>query len=312
MPRSTAMLNREQDFEHLQPSVAPWRGLVLATGFAVGLHAIVILGIRFTVFPKFPEQPIFSLNVNLVEEAGGTAAAAVGGELQAINEQILEPTTMPDTMAAESEQALVETTATATSGVVETQVTKQALVTTQVSQTPITFAAEQSPPTAPLQLEALPRQNRQNLLPTTPNELDPAGTGLRVARLTAEAEDAASNSREKTIDSSDSSTLEGYYAESWRVKVEHIGTLNFPAEARRRQVVGRLTLDVAIRADGSVHSIKMLESSGYPLLDRAARRIVYLASPFEPFPEPLRQRYDLLHIVRTWEFDQGNRLRSSD
>ena len=297
MPRSTVALDRETEFGRASSS---WRGLILATSFAVGLHALVILGIRFTVFPKFPEQPVFSLNVNLVEEASGEAA---GGAIPALANQA-PPNLAQDIMSAR--EPVAATADAAVSGAGELLVGKQTVVTTRVSKTPINFTAEQSSPAPPLQLEAVPRQAQQR--PSTAA----AGTGLRVAHLTSEAEDAASKRREKIIDSSDASTLEGYYAESWRLKVEQIGTLNFPAEARRRKVVGRLTLDVAIRADGSVHSIKMLESSGHPLLDRAARRIVYLASPFEPFPETLRQRYDLLHIVRTWEFDQGNRLRSSD
>ena len=83
-----------------------------------------------------------------------------------------------------------------------------------------------------------------------------------------------------------------------------------PPEAKAQGLTGQLTLDVAVRSDGTLLSITLLQSSGSALLDNTARRIVMLAAPFEPFPESLRQRYDILHIVRTWEFDKSRQLRS--
>ncbi|MDX1605570.1 MAG: TonB family protein [Candidatus Competibacterales bacterium] len=107
----------------------------------------------------------------------------------------------------------------------------------------------------------------------------------------------------------DRSTLKGQYLERIRQRLEQLGTRHFPPEARRRGLTGRLTLDVTVRADGSLHGLELLQSSGHPVLDQAARRTVLLAAPFAPFPPELRRHYSLLHIVRTWEFDQDNRLR---
>ena len=49
--------------------------------------------------------------------------------------------------------------------------------------------------------------------------------------------------------------------------------------------------------------MKILQSSGYSLLDRAALRVVYLAAPYPPFGEALAAEADVLEIIRTWRFE---------
>lgn len=101
------------------------------------------------------------------------------------------------------------------------------------------------------------------------------------------------------------------YLLAWTERIESVGNRNYPAEARRRRLYGDLRLLVAVRPDGHVAEIRVLQSSGYPVLDEAAIRIVRLSSPFEPFPPGLRQRSDLLEIIRTWQF-RANRLSAGD
>jgi len=96
------------------------------------------------------------------------------------------------------------------------------------------------------------------------------------------------------------------YMESWRRKVEKIGNLNFPEEAKRRNLAGSLMLDVAINADGTIHSLKVRRSSGHKILDDAAMRIVHLAAPFAPLSAAILKETDVLHITRTWQFLGGD------
>jgi protein TonB len=100
------------------------------------------------------------------------------------------------------------------------------------------------------------------------------------------------------------------YMESWRVKVERVGNLNYPDEARRRRLSGNLMLDVAITSDGNVQSITVRRSSGHKVLDDAAIRIVELAAPYSRFPKSIREEIDVLHIQRTWRFLSSNRFAS--
>ena len=101
-----------------------------------------------------------------------------------------------------------------------------------------------------------------------------------------------------------------WYKDEWRKKVERIGNLNYPDEARRQQIYGNLRLLVSINRDGSLYEVLVLESSGQPLLDQAAQRIVRLAAPFAPFTGDLND-IDRLEIIRTWRFAKGDRLSSN-
>ena len=97
------------------------------------------------------------------------------------------------------------------------------------------------------------------------------------------------------------------YEEEWRVKVERLGTVNYPAAARGK-LYGNLRLTVTIRPDGSVESIELDRSSGLKVLDAAAFKIVRMATPFAAFPPNIRRDTDLLVITRTWFFGQGDKI----
>ena len=97
------------------------------------------------------------------------------------------------------------------------------------------------------------------------------------------------------------------YVEDWRLKVERIGNLNYPDSARGR-IYGSLVLSVSIRADGSLDAVEVQRSSGHQVLDRAAERIVKMASPYASFPASITRDTDILVITRTWTFAPGDKL----
>jgi protein TonB len=98
------------------------------------------------------------------------------------------------------------------------------------------------------------------------------------------------------------------YEEDWRLKVERIGTENYPAHAQG--LSGSVRLTVQIRADGTVDSIVVERSSGYAALDQAAIDIVRLASPFAAFPPELARDIDTLILTRTWFFGSQRNVES--
>ena len=95
------------------------------------------------------------------------------------------------------------------------------------------------------------------------------------------------------------------YMDAWRAKVERIGNLNYPEDAKRLHLTGNLLLDVALNADGSINNVSVRRSSGQKILDDAAIHIVELAAPFAPFPPDIRADTDVLHITRTWKFNES-------
>ncbi len=98
------------------------------------------------------------------------------------------------------------------------------------------------------------------------------------------------------------------YVDNWRLKIERIGNLNYPSEAKARRLYGSLQLTVAIKADGEVESVEVNRSSGHKVLDQAAIRIVRLAAPFDRFPDNIRRDTDILHITRTWTFTRADQV----
>jgi protein TonB len=100
------------------------------------------------------------------------------------------------------------------------------------------------------------------------------------------------------------------YIDAWRRKIERIGNLNYPAEAKARRIYGSLQLTVAIRADGEIDSVEINRPSGHKVLDQAALRIVRLAAPFDRFPANIRADTDILHITRTWTFTRADQVVS--
>ena len=95
-----------------------------------------------------------------------------------------------------------------------------------------------------------------------------------------------------------------YYLDSWGRKVERVGNINYPSEARARGLSGTLRLLVVIDPDGALQDARILESSGHKLLDEGAVRIVHLAAPYSPFTANMRARIDSLEIERRWRFRQ--------
>lgn len=104
--------------------------------------------------------------------------------------------------------------------------------------------------------------------------------------------------------------ISAWYRDAWRKKVERIGNLNYPEEARRQGIYGSLRVSVLINKDGSLQQMRVLQSSGHKVLDQAALNIVRLSAPFTPFSSDLAAKYDQLEIIRTWRFEHGDRLSS--
>ena len=112
----------------------------------------------------------------------------------------------------------------------------------------------------------------------------------------------ANKPRRKYITANNKDHRFASYMEAWRAKVERVGNINYPYEARKKHLSGKLLLDVAILPDGEVQKITIRRSSGKKVLDEAAVRIVELAAPFAPLPESITREVDILHITRTWNF----------
>jgi len=159
-----------------------------------------------------------------------------------------------------------------------------------------------------------PQDKPQPEVGQTPNATDILTRSLEMARLEAqiEREHKAYQSRPKRVNIGARATEFRFaqYIESWRIKVERVGNLNYPEEARQKKLYGSLRITVSIKSDGSLEKAEIDRSSGSKILDEAALGIIKMAAPYAPFPDNIRKDADLLRITRTWTSTRSDQLAS--
>jgi len=270
---------------------------------AAVFHGIVILGITFSISPPAESESLPTLDVILVQTQNPSEAedakylAQVSQQGGGNSEEQSRPTDLftapslsknPGMAMATSQQQLAS----------QKQVEEVALLHQDDSSYSIdTDEDKQNPNKATL----LNQQNQNQ--------------NSKQARLAHELSTQIQNQAEKTrtryLNSSTREFVPATYMRQWINRVERIGNLNYPDQARREKLSGTLILDVVINADGELVKTDLRQSSGHQLLDDAAKRIVQLAAPYSPFPPKLRQQADVIHITRSWEFLNDSSLRTN-
>jgi protein TonB len=332
------------------PEITPADRLGMTVFLAVAAHLVVILGVTF-VEEERSMQRAATLDVILVQRSSESEPEKAdflaqanqdgGGE----HETTERPSTPLPAPLTSPEPALVSASppvppAQASPQNVRTASMKAELAPPAPAPQPVVAQdeapAEQKVEVAsndPLVAETRQRPAAAAASPETP-EVEPApdpesrpqptetvsaaalvNRSLAMASLNAEINQRlkayAERPRRKWITARTREHKYAAYMEAWRQKVERIGNLNYPDEARRRHLSGHLLLDVALNPDGSVNEITLRRSSGERVLDDAAIRIVKLAAPYAKFPQAIREDdVDILHIERTWQFLSGDRFAS--
>lgn len=92
------------------------------------------------------------------------------------------------------------------------------------------------------------------------------------------------------------------YLDKFREKVEVYGNRYYPDLAKQQRLSGEVRLMVILNASGGIRAIRLLESSGYDILDEAAKSSVRRGAPFGAFDAKMKDISEL-RIVRTWRFD---------
>ena len=164
---------------------------------------------------------------------------------------------------------------------------------------------------AVVQAEITPQTARDKADPTARDLVDKSAEIARLeAQIRREYQAYQERPRRRFVGARAAEYRFAQYVDNWRQRIERVGNLNYPAEAKAKRIYGSLQLTVAIKADGEVESIEINRSSGHKVLDQAAIRIVRLAAPFERFPDNIRVDTDILHITRTWTFTRADQIVS--
>jgi protein TonB len=267
---------------------------------AVLVHGILILGVTFTAGTYDAQSELPSLNVTLIvntrEQPKPDRADFIADTNQIGAGTAAEGVRPTTTLAADHPLSQL---GTPTGGDLADGTPREAPV-----------AAEQLVSRAPDARASLPRPSE--VAAAQPQRA--AALVANVAPQTRALEIDLAAELPKSYDSealaapsTEASMLAGYL-DSWRRRVERIGTANFPAQLLNDRALGRPTLEVAIGADGRLADIVVRRSSGDKALDQAALRILRLAAPFEPLPRHIRAEYDTLKFAYEWDFETGDKL----
>lgn len=154
--------------------------------------------------------------------------------------------------------------------------------------------------------------------PTVPvvSGLDLAESARAMARLEGEiaktTEEYSKRPRKKFVGARTEEYALAAYLDAWKQKIERIGTLNYPPEARGK-LYGAVVIFVELRAeDGSLYNAEISRSSGHKVLDQAALRILRMSAPFGPIPQQALGRATVLSFGRTWYFTQGDAFNTAN
>jgi len=264
--------------------------LLVALFFAAVIHVVIGLGINFTA-PQ-PEQVSRSIDITLINMPAPKApekAQFLAQENQiGAGEQSVKPEPLPQQLPSQgnSETRQIKKNVPEQS---EPKATKK-LITQKNAEEKVVAATK---PDTKQHAEKRPQLTAEMLQ----QQIAQLGTEIRLNQQTAE------QAKIKFVDSvSAHKYVAAQYMKDWEDKVERTGNLNYPEVAAKKNFSGTLTMDVGIKADGSVYSIRINQSSGNPALDEAAKRIVRMSAPFAPLPMELLKELDVLVITRVWKF----------
>ncbi len=144
----------------------------------------------------------------------------------------------------------------------------------------------------------LPTSSNESPLALSPTPPNPITTSL----IDDELRLRGASSREALITPDTRESRMAPYLDSWKRKIERIGTVNYPIAVRSALKERNPVVEVIITADGRLKSAAIQQSSGNLKIDQAALSILKRAAPFDPFPPGMRQDYDQLRFAYEWQF----------
>jgi protein TonB len=290
----------------LKQGRAPARDRLMTTLFLFALlHGIVILGVSFSSGASSDDRGVPTLEVLLVsddlpesrpnEKADYLAQRNQQGSGNLRDRE--RPTSPRSSPLPFNNPGVADGNALETHRAGQDASTEDLIASGGRSPTVRYFASSSLDPEGGDSQALLMTGERQSLLPSA-NEADRLALHGRDERELV----VTPNTRESNV---------AVYLDTWRRKVERIGTLNFPLDARAHPNDTDPVLEVAIHSDGRLDEVLLHRSSGSREVDQAAIAILKLAAPFDPFPRELAEAHDSLRFAYEWQFLNGKPVAST-
>lgn len=319
--------------------------LVFTLLFSIIIHLVIVLGISFDAISPPTNEPLANLEITLVKqqtellpekadflaqannEGGGVTEekspepspdteTPIVKEKAASSESpspivpptpepapqpeplpvIESPTPEPEPVKPAEPPKLVEKPPTKPAQIITQAKAERKVVIPDVMADKLEVAAEVKPP---------PKLSALELMLQAKSEIR-----LLQEKLNQSSKALSKRPKKRRISAATKEYSAAAYMKAWEMKVERIGNLNYPQEAKRQGINGSLMLSVDINPDGSVppDGIVVSRKSGHKMLDAAAVKIVRLGAPYSDIPEGVLQGNDMLTIIRTWKFETNQGL----
>lgn len=317
--------------------------LIFTLVFSVIIHLAIILGVSFNATSPPKNNPLISLDITLVKQQSQLAPEQADYLAQVNNEgggqtDEKSPEPSPDAPIPVTEET-ASSTPTEAAPVADEPIPESEPLPV-VEPTPVVAEVHEIKPEPPKPVpektkppaqqtkmvtqkvakrkveqvnladivepvEAMQSLSASDIMFQARNEIDSLQQQLDNA-----AQSLSKRPKKRRISASTKEYAAAAYMKSWEMKVERIGNMNYPQEAKRDGLNGSLMLSVDINPDGSVppNGIVISRSSGYKVLDDAAVKIVRLGAPYAAIPENVLKSNDMLTIIRTWKFETNRGL----
>lgn len=295
-PLADAAAAELQSISQLREGVAPVRDRLVTTLFLVALfHVIVITGVTFVGPLGKPKGDAPTLEVLLLTDNSPSREANPNAVYLAQRSQVGNGNTQKRERAANPADSPL---AAMNEGTAEGNALDFAQALSGTAAVEVVSSRAERSALAFQNGTELPTSSNDSPLALSPTPPNPIATSLIDDELKLRGKD----SREAFITPDTQESRLAPYLDSWKRKIEKVGTLNYPMQARNRFDSRNPVVEVVIGSNGALKSAVIQQSSGDAVVDQAALNILRRAAPFDPFPARLKRDYDQLRFAYEWQF----------
>jgi periplasmic protein TonB len=280
----------------LDPTVETGDRLSFTLFLAVGLHALVLLGVGFSVVQGSRVAP--TLNVTLATHA--TEAPKQADFLAQSNQEASGTSETPKELTAAEDAVFADPNVQQTTPIEMHKTTEANSSPDDIVKTSAESSQQLATPNDPTVEPAAKTLDAEDI-ETPPETAEKAALMAKRDRLNQQEAMRPRIRRMTAVSAIASKDAE--YLNQWNETVEAVGNKHFPKEALRNHQFGELRLAVLINPNGTIDRVEILESATHAVLNQAALQIVHLAAPFNAVPAEVMAGNDKLEIIRTWKFE---------
>ncbi|MFO1369235.1 MAG: energy transducer TonB [Marinagarivorans sp.] len=280
----------------LDPTVETGDRLSFTLFLAIGLHALVLLGVGFSVVHGSKVAP--TLNVTLATHS--TESPKEADFLAQTNQEASGTAETPKELTAAEDAVFADPNVQQTTPIEMHKTTEANNNPDEVVKTQAESHQRVASNDAPSQEPAAETREAEDI-DTPPETAEKAALMAKRDRLNQQEAMRPRIRRMTAVSAIASKDAE--YLNQWNETVEAVGNKHFPTEALSKRQFGELRLAVQINPNGTIDSVEILEGAPHAILNQAALQIVHLAAPFKAVPAEVMAGNDKLEIIRTWKFE---------